>query len=156
MGPVGLGWLASAQAVGALFMGVFQGLRPPTRHAGNTFTLAVACYGLSMAVFGMSETFLLSFCALLVAGAMDNLSVVLRHSVVQIYTPDELRGRVSAVNRVFVDSSNHMGTVETSLLASFTSPMFTAVFGGVVTLAVAIIARQRFRELRDLKTLVKS
>ena len=62
----------------------------------------------------------------------------------------------SAVNRVFVDSSNHMGTVETSLLASFTSPMFTAVFGGVVTLAVAIIARQRFRELRDLKTLVKS
>ena len=155
VGPVGLGWLASAQAVGALFMGVFQGMRKPTRHAGNTFTIAVACYGLSMAVFGFSETFLLSYVALVLAGAMDNLSVVLRHSVVQIYTPDELRGRVSAVNRVFVDSSNHVGTIETSVLASFTSPAFTAVFGGVVTLAVAVIAWQRFHELRELKTLVK-
>jgi MFS family permease len=155
VGPVELGWLASAQALGALGMGVFQGMRRPTRHAGNTFTIAVACYGLAMATFGFSTSFILSYAALVLAGAMDNLSVVLRHSVVQIYTPDELRGRVSAVNRVFVDSSNHVGTIESSVLAAFTSPMFTAVAGGVITIAVAIIARQRFHELRDLKTLVK-
>jgi MFS family permease len=155
VGPVGLGWLASAQAIGALIMGVTQGVRKPTRHAGNTFTIAVACYGLAMAIFGLSEIFLLSFFALVLAGAMDNLSVVLRHSVVQIFTPDELRGRVSAVNRVFVDSSNHVGTIETSLLAGFTSPAFCAVTGGLITIAVAIIARQRFHELRDLKSLVK-
>ena len=156
VGPVGLGWLASAQALGALVMGVTQGLRKPTRHAGNTFTIAVACYGLAMGIFGLSETFLLSFLALAVAGAMDNLSVVLRHSVVQIFTPDELRGRVSAVNRVFVDSSNHVGTIETSLLAGLTSPGFCAITGGLITIAVAIIARQRFHELRDLKTLTRT
>jgi len=155
VGPVELGWLASAQALGALGMGVFQGMRRPTRNAGNTFIIAVACYGLAMMTFGFSTSFLLSYAALVLAGAMDNLSVVLRHSVVQIYTPDELRGRVSAVNRVFVDSSNHVGTIESSVLAAFTSPMFTAVAGGVITIAVAIIARQRFHELRELKTLVK-
>lgn len=156
VGPVGLGWLASAQAIGALIMGVTQGVRKPTRHAGNTFVIAVAIYGLAMATFGLSEIFIVSFLALLLAGAMDNLSVVLRHSVVQIYTPDELRGRVSAVNRVFVDSSNHVGTIETSLLAGLTSPGFCAVTGGLVTIAVALIAWQRFHELRELKTLTRS
>jgi len=76
--------------------------------------------------------------------------------VVQIFTPDELRGRVSAVNRVFVDSSNHVGTIETSLLAGLTSPGFCAITGGLITIAVAIIARQRFHELRDLKTLTRT
>ncbi|MSQ53214.1 MAG: MFS transporter [Betaproteobacteria bacterium] len=156
VGPVGLGWLASAQAIGALIMGVTQGVRKPTRHAGNTFVLAVAVYGLAMAAFGLSEIFIVSFLALMLAGAMDNLSVVLRHSVVQIYTPDELRGRVSAVNRVFVDSSNHVGTIETSLLAGLTSPGFCAVAGGLITIAVALVARQRFHELRELKTLSRS
>lgn len=155
VGPVELGWLASAQALGALLMGLFQGMRVPTRHAGNTFIVAVACYGLAMATFGISEVFLLSYAALMLAGAMDNLSVVLRHSVVQIYTPDELRGRVSAVNRVFVDSSNHVGTIESSVLAAFTSPMFTAVAGGLITFSVALIAWRRFHELRNLKTLAK-
>ena len=155
VGPVELGWLASAQALGALVMGVTQGMRAPTRNAGNTFIVAVACYGLAMAIFGFSKTFIVSYAALVLAGAMDNLSVVLRHSVVQIYTPDELRGRVSAVNRVFVDSSNHVGTIESSVLAALTSPMFTAVAGGVITIAVAVIAWQRFHELRELKTLAK-
>ena len=106
-----------------------------------------------MATLGLSTVFLLSFAALMLAGAMDNVSVVLRHSVVQIYTSDEMRGRVSAVNRVFVDSSNHVGTIEKSLFAGITSPAFCAVTGGIITIAVAIIARQRFRELRELKTL---
>ncbi len=134
-------------------MGLAQTTRGPSKHAGNTFIAAVAFYGLAMAVFGFSEIFLLSFAALVLAGAADNLSVVLRHSVVQIYTPDELRGRVSAVNRVFVESSNHLGSVRSGLLAAAFSPVAAVVTGGLITFAVALIAHRRFRELRELRTL---
>ena len=110
-------------------------------------------YGAAMAVFGFSTNYALSFAALFVSGAMDNFSVVVRHSAVQIFTPDELRGRVSAVNRVFVDSSNKLGTVESSLVAGWVSPAFTMVLGGAVTVAVVLYARAKFKELRNLRSL---
>ena len=153
VGPVGLGWLGSAQALGALVMGLAQGIRPPPKHMGNAFLASVAIYGVAMTVFGFSTNYLLSFVALFISGGMDNFSVVVRHSVVQIYTPDELRGRVSAVNRVFVDSSNKLGTVESSLLAGATTPGFTLAFGGLVTIGVVLFARAKFKEIRALRTL---
>lgn len=153
VGPVGLGWLGSAQALGALVMGLAQGVRPPPKHMGNAFLASVAIYGVAMTVFGFSTHYFLSFAALFISGAMDNFSVVVRHSVVQIYTPDELRGRVSAVNRVFVDSSNKLGTVESSLLAAATTPGFTLVFGGLVTIGVVLFARAKFKEIGALRTL---
>jgi MFS family permease len=154
VGPVGLGWLSAASAVGALTMGLFQGLLGrPSRQAGKTFLWAVAAYGVAMIVFGLSNLFVLSFVALMLAGMMDNMSVVLRHSMVQLYTPDELRGRVSAVNRVFVDSSNQLGALEAGVLATFTSPVFAVVAGGVVTVLVAAAAVKMFPDLRKLERL---
>jgi sugar phosphate permease len=153
-GPAGLGWLSAATAIGALVMGLAQGLRRrPTDRAGKTFLWAVAGYGAATIVFGLSTSFALSFIALMVAGAMDNLSVVLRHTMVQLYTPDELRGRVSAVNRVFVDSSNQLGALEAGLLATVTSPVFAVVAGGAVTMLVVAAAVKAFPDLRRLERL---
>jgi MFS family permease len=154
VGPAGLGWLSSAPAAGALAMGLVQGLwgRPYT-HAGKAFLWAVAGYGAATFVFGVSTSFALSLVALALAGALDNLSVVLRHSMVQLYTPDELRGRVSAVNRVFVESSNHLGALEAGFLASVTTPVFAVAAGGIVTMLIAAAAVRLFPDLRKLERL---
>ena len=133
-------------------MGLVQGLhKRPYRHAGKAFLWAIAGYGAAMLVFGLSPFFALSVAALVLAGALDNLSVVLRHTTVQLYTPDELRGRVSAVNRVFVDSSNHLGALEAGLLAAATTPVFAVAAGGALTLLVAAAAARAFPELRKLE-----
>jgi MFS family permease len=154
VGPVGLGWLSSAAALGSLSMGLVQGLKGrPYEHAGKAFLWAVSGYGVATVVFGMSANFAVSFAALVLAGALDNMSVVLRHTMVQLYTPDELRGRVSAVNRVFVDSSNHLGALRAGALATFASPMVAVVAGGVITVLVTAAAVKMFPELRNLERL---
>lgn len=154
VGPSGLGALSAAPAVGALAMGLLQGLHGrPYRHAGKAFLWAVAGYGVAILVFGVSSWFSLSLVALALSGALDNLSVVLRHTMVQLYTPDELRGRVSAVNRVFVDSSNRLGALEAGLLAAVTSPVFAVAVGGIITVVVAAAAARMFPQLRNLEKL---
>lgn len=150
VGPAGLGWLTAAPAVGALAMAVVQGAAPPLRRAGRVFVWAVAGYGLAMIVFGLSTWFWLSLAALVAAGALDNLSVVIRATVVQLYTPDALRGRVSAVNRVFISSSNELGAFESGVLAAFIGPVATVVFGGVATIALVLGALRLFPDLRRL------
>jgi len=150
VGPAGLGWLTAAPAIGALAMAVAQGTAPPLRRAGRVFVWAVAGYGLAMIVFGLSTWFWLSLAALVAAGALDNLSVVIRATVVQLYTPDALRGRVSAVNRVFISSSNELGAFESGVLAAFIGPVATVVFGGVATIALVLGALRLFPDLRRL------
>ena len=131
-------------------MSVTQGLRRPFRRAGMTFVWSVAGFGIATIIFGLSTWFWLSLLALIAAGAFDNVSVVIRATIVQLYTPDELRGRVSAVNRVFISSSNELGAFESGVLAALTSPVFTVVFGGVATVAFVLGALRLFPELKRM------
>jgi MFS family permease len=153
VGPGGLGWLAAGPAIGAVLMGVTQGYRRPWPHAGRAFAWGVAIYGLATVAFGLSRSFWLSLAALVVLGAADNASAVIRQTVLQLRTPDALRGRVSAVNRVFISSSNELGAFESGLLAAFTSPVFAVVFGGAATLAIVALGVKLFPEIRKLRSI---
>src|SRR6185312_12693683 len=103
--------------LGALVMSVLLAHRPPMAHAGRTLLLSVAGFGLCMVVFGFSRSLPLSLAALCLSGALDNISVVIRHTLVQLLTPDEMRGRVSAVNSMFIGASNELGGFESGLVA---------------------------------------
>jgi len=153
VGPAALGWLTSAPAIGALAISIAQGATRPFRRPGRAFVWSVAGYGAAIIVFGLSPWFWLSLVALLASGALDSVSVVIRATVVQLHTPDALRGRVSAVNRVFISSSNELGAFESGLLAALTDPVFTAVFGGVATIAFVLGALRLFPELRRMRRL---
>ena len=152
VGATGLGWLAAAPAIGAVSMAMVQARARPHAHAGYTFMWAIALFGLATIVFGLSRWYWLSMIALVVVGAADNIGAVIRQTAVQLYTPDALRGRVSAVNRVFISSSNELGAVESGLLASLTHPVFAVAAGGVAVLAVAACGFRVFPDLRKLKT----
>jgi MFS family permease len=150
VGPAALGWLTSAPAIGALSMSIALGAMRPFRRPGRAFVGSVAGFGAAIIVFGLSPWFGLSLAALLASGALDSVSVVIRATVAQRFTPDALRGRVSAVNRVFISSSNELGAFESGLLAAFTGPVFTAVFGGAATIAFVLGAMRLFPELRRM------
>ncbi len=152
VGATGLGWLAAAPAVGAVCMAFVHARARPDLHAGRAFLWAVAVFGIATIVFGLSRWYWLSFMALVVVGAADNVGAVIRQTAVQLYTPDELRGRVAAVNRVFISSSNELGAVESGLLASLTNPAFTVVAGGMAVLLIAAGGFKVFPELKNLKT----
>ena len=152
VGATGLGWLAAAPAIGAVNMAMLQARARPHGRAGHTFVWAIALFGVATIVFGLSHSYWLSLLALIVVGAADNVGAVIRQTAVQLYTPDELRGRVSAVNRVFISSSNELGAVESGLLASVTNPVFAVVAGGVAVLVVAACGFRVFPDLRKLKT----
>jgi MFS family permease len=149
VGPTELGWLSAAPAMGALAMAFYQGGRPPA-HVGRAFFASLVGFGLATAVFGFSTSFWLSMAALVAVGAMDNVSIVIRQTVVQLFTPDEVRGRVSAVNRVFIQSSNQLGAFESGALAMLTTPVFSVVAGGVATVLIAVAGLRVFPELRKL------
>ncbi len=152
VGATGLGWLAAAPAIGAVSMAMLQARARPHGRAGHTFVWAIALFGVATIVFGLSRSYWLSLLALIVVGAADNVGAVIRQTAVQLYTPDQLRGRVSAVNRVFISSSNELGAVESGLLASVTNPVFAVVAGGVAVLVVAACGFRVFPDLRKLKT----
>jgi MFS family permease len=156
VGPGGLGWLAAAPALGAVLMGVAQGVRHPWPHAGRAFLWGVAIYGTATVVFGLSRSFWLSLAMLVVLGAADNASAVIRQTVLQLRTPDALRGRVSAVNRVFISSSNELGAFESGVVAALTSPVFAVVFGGMATLAIVAAATRLFPEIGRLRSVERS
>jgi MFS family permease len=155
VGPWGLGVLRSAPAVGALIMSVVLTRHPIQRRAGRIMFGAVAVFGLSMIVFGLSTVFLISLLALAVSGAADMVSVVIRQSLVQLDTPNEMRGRVSAVNSIFIGASNQLGEFESGATAALLGPVGSVVLGGVGTLLVvalwmrwfpALARRDRLRE----------
>jgi MFS family permease len=136
VGEIGHGILRAAPAVGALSMGVLLAHLPPMKHAGRNMLLAVAGFGAATIAFGLSRNVVLSWVMLFLTGALDNISVVVRHTLVQMITPDAMRGRVSAANTLFIGSSNELGGVESSVVARLLTPTLSVVLGGVGTLAV--------------------
>ncbi|MES2101553.1 MAG: MFS transporter [Pseudomonadota bacterium] len=136
-GPWGLGLLRAAPALGAFALSLLLTRWPVTRHAGRVLLGAVAVYGVATIVFGFSTSFIVSFIALIVAGAGDMVSVVIRQSLVQLDTPDAMRGRVSAVNSVFIGASNQLGEFESGVTAALLGPVASVVLGGLGTLLVA-------------------
>jgi MFS family permease len=150
VGPVGMGWLRTAPSVGALAMALSLAHAPPLRRPGVTLLLAVAGFGFATIIFGFSENYLLSWGALALTGAFDNVSVVVRGTLIQTMTPDALRGRVASVNAVFISSSNELGALESGVLAEFVGPEYSVVLGGIGTLLVVVISMALWPELTRL------
>ena len=154
--PVGLGVLRAAPAVGALLTSVVLARRPLKHRAGAKMFLAVGLFGLATVVFGLSTSFPLSLVALAVLGAADVLSMVVRSSLVQLQTPDAMRGRVSAVNSMFVGTSNQLGEFESGLTASLFGTVPAVVAGGLGTILVAVLWSRLFPALRAVDDLAKA
>jgi len=139
VGPAGLGWLQAAPSMGAVIMAVITTHLPPFKNAGKLLLLAVAGFGAATVIFGISQNFWLSLFMLFLTGAFDNISVVIRQTLVTILTPDEMRGRVSAVNGMFISASNELGRFESGSVAYFFGPAFSVVSGGIGTLIVVAV-----------------
>ena len=146
----GLGLLRSAMAMGEIATGLYLSRRPFNQHVGKIMFSAVAVFGLANLVFAFSTIFWLSFAALVVAGAADMISVYIRSALVQFSTPDYLRGRVNAVNMLFISSSNELGSFRAGSSAALIGAVPAAVFGGVCTLLVAAGMAWRFKPLRKV------
>jgi MFS family permease len=152
-GPWGLGFLRGAPAVGALLMTVFLARHSLTRRVGMRMFQAVIVFGVATVVFGLSRWFALSLFALFVMGASDTVSVVIRLSLVQLATPDAMRGRVSAVNFLFINASNNLGEFESGFTAALLGAVPAAVLGGVGSVIVALLWMRLFPTLRDVERL---
>jgi len=150
IGPTGLGWLRTAPGIGAAACGALLGIVPITRHVGRWMFAGVVVYGCATLLFGTSTQFWLSMAALLLMGAGDMVSVYIRHLLVQLETPDEIRGRVSAVNAVFIGASNELGEFESGVTAAWWGTVPAVVVGGLATIAVAGLWARFFPELRRL------
>ncbi len=141
VGPAGLGWMQAAPSLGAISMAMITNHLPPLKNAGRALLWSVVGFGLATITFGLSRNFWLSLLMLFLTGAFDNISVVIRHTLVTLLTPDEMRGRVSAVNGVFISMSNELGRFESGSVAALFGSVFSVVSGGIGTLiVVAIIA----------------
>ncbi|HSF04904.1 MAG TPA: MFS transporter [Methylomirabilota bacterium] len=149
--PIGLGLLRSAPAVGALAMSILLARRPFERRVGRTLFRAVIVFGMATVAFGLSTNLVLSLVALAVLGASDVVSVVIRFSLVQIRTPDAMRGRVSAVHSLFTGTSNQLGEFESGLAAALFGPVPAVLIGGLGTIAVAALWMHLFPELRRIR-----
>ena len=152
-GPWGLGLLRAAPAIGALAMSIVLARRPLTSDVGRKMMMAVAVFGVATIVFSLSTNIALSVIALLVVGASDTVSVVVRSSLVQLLTPDEMRGRVNAVNSLFIGTSNQLGEFESGMLAGVVGPVVAGIVGGVGTIAVVLLWTRLFPDLLKVKTL---
>ncbi|MFH1566758.1 MAG: MFS transporter [Gemmatimonadota bacterium] len=153
VGPHGFGWLRAAPAAGALVMALVLAHRPPMRHAGRNLLLTVAGFGLATIVFGLSTSFYLSLGMLFLTGLFDQVSMVIRGTLVQLLTPDRMRGRISAINGMFISASNELGGMESGTVAHWFGPVFSVVSGGIGTLvvvAVTALGSPRVRQLGSL------
>jgi MFS family permease len=150
VGPTGLGWLRAAPSIGALSMAVCLAHRPPLRRAGPALLLAVAGFGVATIVFGLSRNVWLSLAMLFLTGAFDNISVVVRATLVQMLTPDFLRGRVSAVNSIFIGLSNELGGFESGLVAKYVGAVRSVVLGGIGTIVVVFGITARWPQVARL------
>lgn len=151
VGPQGLGVLRAAPAVGSVLMGLWIAHRPPMRRAGPALFVCVALFGLSMIGFALSTSFWLSLALLTFSGMADNVSVVIRGTLVQTMTPEHLLGRVSAVNQIFIGSSNEIGAFESGLAAKIFGTVPSVVLGGVATLVVVAVTIWRAPALRRMR-----
>ena len=152
-GPWGLGLLRSAPAIGALGMALYLARHPPRQRVGTLMFSSVAVFGVAILVFALSRSMLLSIAALALSGAADTISVVIRQTLVQIETPDEMRGRVSAVNATFIGASNQLGEFRAGAMAAWLGPVGSAVVGAIGTLVVAALWIRLFPSLARRDTL---
>jgi MFS family permease len=151
VGPVGFGWLNAGDDIGSVITILALTLRPLRRRQGLVLLWAVAGFGACIIVFGLSKSYLLSFIALLFSGLLDGISVVIRGTIVQLKTPDAMRGRVSSVNSMFINSSNELGQFESGIMARFLGVVPSVVFGGCMTLAVVAGTWFRAPSLRKME-----
>ena len=152
-GPVGLGWLRAGPAIGAFAMALVVAYLPPMRQAGKMLLWCVTGFGVATMIFGLSKVFWLSLLMLFVAGAVDSVSVIIRGSIVQLVTPDEMRGRVTAVNNIFIGTSNEFGALESGLTAALFGPVISVVGGGIGTILVVLGAAWKWPEIRKIGAL---
>lgn len=153
VGPEGLGLLRSAPAAGAIITGLIIAHRPPIRNAGPALLASVAAFGVCMILFALSREFWFSFVLLFASGVFDNVSVVIRSTLLQTRTPPHLLGRVSSVNQIFIGSSNEIGAFESGTAARLLGLVPSVVFGGTMTLLVVALVAWRAPTLRRLKTI---
>lgn len=151
VGPQGLGALRAAPAVGAVIIGLIMTRKPLTHNAGRNLIITVIGFGLSMILFGVSTNFYLSLFALGLSGAFDQVSVVIRALIVQLETPEHLKGRVSSVESIFIGSSNEIGAFESGLAAKLMGTVPSVIFGGCMTLVVVVLIALKYPKLRKLK-----
>jgi MFS family permease len=152
--PARLGWLRAADAIGAFVMSMIVAHLPPMQRAGRNMLLAVMGFGFATIVFGLSRNFWLSMAALGLIGAFDAISVVVRHTLVQVLTPDAMRGRVSAVNNISIGASNELGGLESGVAAALLGPVGAVVFGGIGTIVTVIVVALLSPQLRQFGRLV--
>ena len=150
-GPEGLGILRAAPAAGAIITGLFLTRRPINLHAGRWLLAAVASFGLCMIGFALSTYFWIAGILLLLSGIVDGISVVTRSTILQLATPDAMRGRVSAINGIFIGSSNELGAFESGLAARLLGLIPSVIFGGVMTLTIVGITAKLAPKLRNLQ-----
>ncbi len=150
VGPQGLGFLRAAPAIGAIIMAVFMAYHPVMKNAGKYLLFVVAIFGLTIIAFAVSKNFYLSIAFLIIGGMADNVSVIIRSTILQIMTPDEMRGRVAAVNSIFVGSSNEIGSFESGLAAKIMGLVPSVIFGGSMTFLITGIMAFFVPQLRNL------
>jgi MFS family permease len=155
-GPIGLGWMRAAPGVGAFIMALLIAYLPPMKHAGKTLLWCVTGFGLATIIFGVSHYLWLSLAMLFMTGVFDSVSVVVRHTLLQLLTPDTMRGRISAVNNIFIGTSNELGTLESGLTAALFGPVVSVVAGGVGTILVVLGVSWIWPETRKIGALDKS
>ena len=151
IGAIGFGWLNAAADIGSIIMVVLLTVSPIKKKQGKKLFFAVAGFGCCIILFGLSKWFLLSFFALMIAGMLDGISVVVRGTVMQLKTPDHLRGRVSSVSSMFVNSSNELGQFESGVMAKLLGVVPSVVFGGCMTIAVVIVTWIKAPSLRKFE-----
>lgn len=150
VGPEGLGFLRAAPGVGAFLIALVLTYRPPTKNAGKILLLCVGLYSVCMIAFALSVNFYLSLFILAMAGALDNVSVVIRHTILQLFTPESMRGRVSAVSTMFIGSSNEIGAFESGTAAKLLGLVPSVIFGGLTSLTSVFIVGAQFKSIRTL------
>jgi MFS family permease len=153
VGAAGLGLLRGAPGTGAVIMAFVLAHRPLKRHAGAIMLCCVAGFGACTVVFGLSRNVALSVVSLVLLGACDMVSVIVRHTLVQISTPDEMRGRVSAVNMIFIGASNEVGQFESGVTAAWFGAVPAVVAGGLGTILIVVLWARLFPELRRVNEL---
>jgi MFS family permease len=139
VGAIGFGWLNAASDIGSICIVILLTLYPLQKRQGKKLLFAVAGFGACIIIFALSKNFVLSFAALLVSGMLDGISVVTRGTILQLKTPDNMRGRVMSVNSMFINSSNELGQFESGVAARLMGVVPSVVFGGCMTLLVVLI-----------------
>lgn len=150
VGPQGLGLLRACPAIGAMIMAFVLMFYPPVKRTGNLLFISVIGFGLSMIGFALSTSFIFSGLLLVLSGAFDNISVVIRGTILQLFTPDDMRGRVASVNSIFIGSSNELGAFESGVAARLMGLVPSVVFGGIMTLVVVFTTIKVNKPLRKL------